>query len=351
MRSTSSNSLPGRPWTPPEDVFGETHAPDFTPPLNQHGGSLQSSPLQQDVAEAKRPRKLEIRATGLKHTESTLEASPELSAPEDLSRAGAQTPSHGSYVKTMPAHNTHPFIADPITPIKTPWSSGLLPNNDIPQYPYTPESIRTTKSYGVRPLSPLPSMPWDTKDSCSSPMQEALLSCASNLESLILSREPTDEQMEYLVTKFEEMAGFLSAPDSQSKQTDDHLFSELDGTPDATGLGIVTEEATKDHVDAHDLALSQGYILEVGKYIESVKGYVNDLTMRMEEVKQLNSIQLDVIGELRRDLRKRIPQPKKGKVEPAENPDLGKNILPRRNGFWSSISEALDSVSEMLHEW
>ncbi|KAL1605293.1 hypothetical protein SLS60_004841 [Paraconiothyrium brasiliense] len=351
MRSTSSTSLPGRPWTPPEDVFEESHAPDYTPTFDQHASSLHSPPLQSDTSEAKRPRKLEIRATAPKHATSTLEASPELSAPEASSRSGAQTPSHGSYVKAMPAHNTHPFIADPITPIKTPWSSGLLPSNDIPQYPYTPESIRTTKSHGVRPLSPLPSMPWDTRDSCSSPMQEALLSCASNLESLILSREPTDEQMEYLVTKFEEMAGFLSAPDSQSKQTDDHLFSELDGTLDATGLGIVSEEATKDHVDANDLALSQGYILEVGKYIESVKVHVKDLTMRMEEVKQLNSIQLDVIGELRRDLRKRIPQPKKEKDAPLTDSDPVKNIFPQRNGFWSSISEALDSVSEMLHDW
>jgi hypothetical protein len=190
-------------------------------------------------------------------------------------------------------------------------------------------------------------------------MQEALLFCASNLESLIMSREPTDEQMVYLVSKFEEMANFLSAPDSQSKQTDDHLFSDAEAPSDATGLGIVSEEPANNHVNAHDLALSQGYILEVGRYIEGVKAHVQDLTMRLGEVKQLNSIQLDVISDLRRDLKTRMMQVKNEEDEPAqaseEKPgqktEDTKTSLPPRNGFWSAVGEALDAVGDVFHEW
>lgn len=352
MHSTPSTSLPGRPWTPPEDAFPDTHAPNYTPPLDQDRGSVHSPRLEYGRPRKNtRPRKLETR------THATLESSPEIRASKNMSRSGAHTPSQGNDIKNVLPQNTHPFIADPITPNKTPWSSGILPSNGIPQYPYTPESVRTAKSHDVGPLSPLPSMPWSAQDSCSSPMQEALLSCASNLESLILSREPTDEQMEYLITKFEEMAGFLSAPDSQSKQTDDHLFSEPDGPSDATGLGIVSEDAAKHSVDAYDLALSQGYVLEVGKYIESVRAHVQDLTMRMDEVKQLNSIQLDIISDLRKDLKNRTAKMKqeeeeeKEKEEDAEEADTTQLPPLLRNGFWASMCEALDSVSEVLHEW
>ncbi|KAF2446782.1 hypothetical protein P171DRAFT_429732 [Karstenula rhodostoma CBS 690.94] len=346
MRSKSSTSLPGRPWTPPEDVFPDEHAPDSTPPLNQNGDSLRS-------VRPKRPRKLQIRAT--KPVHAMLE-SPELSATEYLPRPNAQTPTREHAVENIPARNSHPFMTDPITPNRTPWSSGLLPSKDIPQYPYTPESIRPTKSHEIRSLSPLPSMPWDTKDSCHSPMQDALLSCASNLESLIMSREPTDEQMEYLVSKFEEMAGFLTAPDSQSRQTDDHLFSDPEESSDATGLGILSEEPGNKQVNADDLALGQSYILGVGKYIESVKAHVQDLTMRMDEVRQLNSIQLDIIGELRRDLRNRTIQMenvlvKREDDEPVQEPESVKKIPVPRNTFWYAVGEALDAVGELLHEW
>ncbi|KAK7189150.1 hypothetical protein PSPO01_04737 [Paraphaeosphaeria sporulosa] len=352
MRSTSSTALPGRPWTPPEDVFPDEHASDSTPPLDQNDDSQRLTRPHAEIVQPKRPRKLQIRAT-----KPVMLESPELSATGYSSRADAQTPTHEHGVENMPAQNPHPFMADPITPIRTPWSSGLLPSKDIPQYPYTPESIRTTKSHEIRSLSPLPSMPWDTKDSCHSPMQDALLSCASNLESLIMSREPTDEQMEYLVSKFEEMAGFLTAPDSQSKQTDDHLFSEPEEPSEATGLGIISQEPANDHVNADDLALGQSYILEVGKYIESVKCHVRDLTTRMDEVKQLNSIQLDIIGDLRRDLRNKTFQTNRTALVKHEDDELMQNPenvrkppLPR-NSFWSAVGEALDKVGELFHEW
>jgi hypothetical protein len=355
MRPTDSEALPGRPWTPPDD-YPDGHAPASTPPLDDHGDALPSIRPDAQLVQARRPRKLELRATKPAHG---IFDSSGLSASDDLRRSGAQTPTYEYTIGNMPARNSHPFIADPITPNQTPWSSGFLPSNAIPQYPYTPESVRTTKSHGIWSLSPLPSMPWDIRDSCSSPMQEALLTCASNLESLIMSREPTDEQMEYLVSKFEEMANFLSAPDSQSKQTDDHLFSDgeppSDATGDATGLGIKSEEPANDHVNAGDLALSRGYILQVGKYIEDVKAHVQDLTMRMDEVKQLNSIQLDIISDLRKDIMKRTNQVIRDKDEPLQGPEQKPEPLekmpPRKKAFWSAVGEALDAVGDAFHDW
>ncbi|KAL5448438.1 hypothetical protein PMIN07_000959 [Paraphaeosphaeria minitans] len=353
MRSTSSTSLPGRPWTPPEDVFPDDHAPDSTPPLGHNDDSQRSTRQLANTVQPKRPRKLQIRAT-----KPAMLESPELSTTgSSSSSADARTPTPEHGIENMPAQNPHPFMSDPITPIRTPWSSGLLPSKDILQYPYTPESIRTTKSHGIQSLSPLPSIPWDINDSCHSPMQDALLSCASNLESLIMSREPTDGQMKYLVSKFEEMADFLTAPDSQSKQTDDHLFSEPEEPSEATGLGIVSEEPANDHVNADDLALSQSYILEVGKYIGSVKAHVRDLTTRMEEVKQLNSIQLDIIGDLRRDLRNKTSRMNKTALvkqeglELMQKPEVFGEIPVPRKSFWSAVGEALDTVGELLHEW
>ena len=242
----------------------------------------------------------------------------------------------------------------PLTPIRTPWSSGLL-RDDFQQYPHTPESMPSTKAHAVRPLSPLPSVSWNsTLDLCSSPMQHALLSCAAQLENLIQTREPTDEQMEYLVSKFEEMARFLSAPEAQSKQTDDHLFSDVDAPHDATGLGIANEESMRPYsspANDDDLALSQGYVLEVGKYIENVKMHVQDLTMRMDEVKQLNSIQLDIISDLRRELNNKSSQLRQEKDVRAQEQPVSNDVAPQKTGFWAAVGEALDAVGEMLHEW
>lgn len=309
MRPQNTASLPrpgrapARPLTPPDF---DSHFLDSSPSRDQHGAELQLEPADANGGQ---------RATG---------------------------------------------YPDPITPTKTPWSSGLLPKDGLSQYPFTPESIRSTKSsYPDRPLCPLPSMPWNTQDSCPSPMQDALLVCASQLENLIQTREPTDEQMEYLVSKFEDMARFLSAPDAQSRQTDDHLFSEVEGLADPTGLDTVREETTSDHHDAYDLALSQGYILEVGNYVEAVKRHVQDLTMRMDEVRQLNSIQLDIISDLRRELKNKSSHQLRHRSSQLQltngdsdlNQDSSKKLPFQRIGFWSAIGEALDAVGEMLYEW
>lgn len=154
------------------------------------------------------------------------------------------------------------------------------------------------------------------------------------------------------MSKFEEMARFLSAPEAQSKQTDDHLFSEAEGPTDtdAAGLGITSEEAINQYPTTYHLALSQGYVLEVGKYIESVKKHVQDLTVRMDEVKQLNSIQLDIIGDLRQELKFQSSQLKQRKTTCVPKERNLKPIPSQRIGFWPALCEALDAVGEMLHD-
>jgi hypothetical protein len=152
-----------------------------------------------------------------------------------------------------------------------------------------------------RPASP---EPWDEySEHSSSPVQNALSSCLAHFENLIQSQQPDEDQMEFIVRQFEAMTSYLSAPDAQSKTTDDHLFSEEGLTPGA-GLGISDADdahmAKLDYVskEAHD-----AYVNEVGTYIAGVKKYIEDLKMRLDEVKTLNSIQLDVITDLRRQMK------------------------------------------------
>lgn len=193
-------------------------------------------------------------------------------------------------------------------------------------------------------------MPWETRTE-SSPVQSALSSCISHLENLIDTRQPSDDQMEYLVTKFEEMAQFLSAPESQSRQSDDHLFSELD-IP--SGLGI-TGANSDGKVKNEDLRIGAGYIQNVGRYIEGVRQNAKDLKIRMDEVKQLNSIQLDIIEDLRKELKSKGVVREEVQEEVQEEvktePQKEKQGPLQRMGFWAAIGEALDGVGETLLEW
>lgn len=97
--------------------------------------------------------------------------------------------------------------------------------------------------------------------------------------------------------------------------------------------------------------MSQSYVLEVGKYIENVKMHVQDLTMRMDEVKQLNSIQLDIISDLRRELNQKSSQLRQEKDVGFQEQLVTNEIAPQTTGFWSAVGEALDAVGEMLYEW
>jgi hypothetical protein len=193
-------------------------------------------------------------------------------------------------------------------------------------------------------------------------VQSALSSCISHLENLIDLRQPDDEQMEYLVTKFEEMAQFLSAPEAQSRQSDDHLFSEGDA-PEDLGIGHPTSEDKAD-----ELHFGVEYILQVQRYIEAVGKHAQDLKMRMDEVKQLNSIQLDIIDDLRRQLKitqsgeehreseEPVAAPSEREPQASQRDIRGKELRISRAcpqhgiGFWAALGHALDSVGDMLLE-
>jgi len=190
----------------------------------------------------------------------------------------------------------------PYTP-KRSLNYGESNANGALRYPYTPDSSRILRRSTELPSSP---SPWDTdgySEHSSSPVQNALSSCLAHFENLIQSQQPDEDQMEYIVGQFEAMTSYLSAPDSQTKKTDEHLFSEAEPSPGA-GLGITHEEDQRvAKVDYMSKAAHDAYVAEVGSYIEGIKNYIEDLKMRLDEVKMLNGIQLDVINDLRRQMK------------------------------------------------
>jgi hypothetical protein len=187
----------------------------------------------------------------------------------------------------------------PYTPTKN-LNYGNVHANGALRYPYTPDSSRILRRSTELPSSP-PS--WsDYSEPSPSPVQNALSSCIAHFENLIQSHQPDEYQMEYIVQQFESMTSFLSAPEAQTKIINDHL-SELQHSTGA-GLGITeTDGARKAKMDQISREAHDAYVDEVGTYIASVKNYVADLKMRLDEVKTLNSIQLDVITDLRRQMK------------------------------------------------
>lgn len=221
----------------------------------------------------------------------------------------------------------------------------LSTSNNAPQYPYTPDSARMPmrRSRTLHDGSPLPSMPWDSSPPLhrvqTSPVQSALFSCLNNLEHLIQTSQPDHAQMEYIISQFEAMTSYLSAPEAQTKQSDDHLFSELENS-------FIVEKSrslTKEEAEA--------YVAAVGEYIEGVERHHKDMKMRFEEVKELNGIQFEIIADLQQQLRAKTEQaiPRAAVSEPIKSKTP--EAIPQRKGFWSSIGEALDQVGEMLYEW
>lgn len=186
----------------------------------------------------------------------------------------------------------------PYTPTKT-YSLDGLHAHGAPQYPYTPDSSRILRRNTELPSSPIP---WDDYDEQSpSPVQNALSSCIAHFENLLQMRQPDEDQMEYIVGQFEAMASYLSAPDAQSRGTDEHLFSDQD--LGLGGLGITANPdaspITDTSLEANPASVNEQYVAQVETYITGVQKYIQDLKMRMDEVKTLNSIQLDVIHDLR----------------------------------------------------
>lgn len=117
-------------------------------------------------------------------------------------------------------------------------------------------------------------------------------------EDLIQSQQPDEDQMEYIVGQFEAMAMRLSAPESYERETGAQYPSHFD-----QGAGIMHADDGKDDLAEAKRLYHQSYVAEVGNYVNSVQKYVDELRKRLDEVKTLNSIQLDVINDLRKQMK------------------------------------------------
>ncbi|PVI05856.1 hypothetical protein DM02DRAFT_650156 [Periconia macrospinosa] len=323
----------GRPWTPPD--IDSSYLPD---------------PFGPDPAAEKDSAKPEATTRGARL--------------EDSGYVGHEQDSISQYA---PHTDAHPHAH----PLRTPDP----PVHHGPQYPYTPDSaqkplqlqesplqlqnapLQLQQNSPLYPIPPLPPMPWDKAEALS-PVQDALSSCISHLESLIQTRQPTDEQMEYLIAKVEEMTQCLSAPDPQSRQSDDHLFSELE-ISSALAVDLNEVKPTLAPLDgdvAAEADTAAAYTREVAKYIEDVARYTGYLRQRLEETKQLNSISTEIIDDLRSLLRDQYWQLDEYKnralIAETKAKQLANNLRQKqRRGFWASVGYALDMVGEMWLEW
>ncbi|KAF1917189.1 hypothetical protein BDU57DRAFT_450241 [Ampelomyces quisqualis] len=260
-----------RPWTPPDlDTESSPRSDYFSDPFRPH--------------------------------------SPHVMRVENRWPSRPDTPAHMDTRCDSPSelYKTRPGVVErltepaPYTPTKN-MECGLANSDRALRYPYTPDSSRMLRRRSEVPSSPVP---WgDYSEHSSSPVQNALSSCIAHFENLIQSQQPDEDQLEFIVQQFEAMTSYLSAPESQSRKTDDHLFPELD-QPSGAGLGVADmDDARAEHPDYVSREAHEAYSTEVGKYIQGVKRYIEDLKMRLDEVKTLNSIQVDVITDLRRQMR------------------------------------------------
>ncbi|KAF2016917.1 hypothetical protein BU24DRAFT_460028 [Aaosphaeria arxii CBS 175.79] len=278
------------------------------------------------------------------------------------------TPARHRTSTPQPIDIERPYTPTPLFP-KT--LNGQQSNIGVPQYPYTPDSARSAhgRSHVFPTVTPLPSMPWtDPVSPSGSPVQSALSSCISKLENLIQSSQPNDVQMEHIVAQFESISSFLSAPESQTRQTDDVLFTELENTLNEEGDNVHADGKTTQHdgeglnlAEVPDHLVAKEYVGKVGRYILGVKKHVDDLKLRMEEVKLLNSIQVDIIQDLRTELRTRIHEtggtgnlsatPSEDEATSSGGSTPRRFVPPYQASFWGSVREALDQVGDIWLDW
>ncbi|EMD95958.1 hypothetical protein COCC4DRAFT_183940 [Bipolaris maydis ATCC 48331] len=229
----------------------------------------------------------------------------------------------------------------------------------VPRYPYTPDSSQTLRRHTVIPASP---PPWDDySDPALSPVQDALSACIAQFEDLIQSQQPDEDQMEYIVGQFEAMAMRLSAPESYEKESGTQYPSHFD-----QGAGIMHADDGKDDLAEAKRLYHQSYVAEVGNYVNSVQKYVDELRKRLDEVKTLNSIQLDVINDLRKqmktvrqNMREGLERKKPGGGGKSSAKDMGRKdeSTPRKFGMmdsWQTLvndddDENNQDVSQDIH--
>ncbi|EUC50430.1 hypothetical protein COCMIDRAFT_81808 [Bipolaris oryzae ATCC 44560] len=214
----------------------------------------------------------------------------------------------------------------------------------VPRYPYTPDSSQILRRHTVIPASP---PPWDDySDPALSPVQDALSACIAQFEDLIQSQQPDEDQMEYIVGQFEAMAMRLSAPEAYEKETGAQYPSYFD-----QGAGIMHADDGKDDLAEAKRAYHQSYVAEVGNYVNSVQKYVDELRKRLDEVKTLNSIQLDVINDLRKQM-KTVRQTMREELERKQEPGSDKSNeqkddpTPRKFGMMDSWQTLVNDDSD-----
>ena len=233
------------------------------------------------------------------------------------------------------------------------------------RYPYTPESSRILRASTAGSLSPVP---WDNESIHSaSPVQSALSSCIAHFQNFIMTRHPTDDQLEYVVGQFEAMTTYLSAPESQTKNTAEYLFSEFDSPM----IGPPEEQQEKSALEAN-----AEYVAQVEAYIEGVTKYTEELKAHLEEVKTLNHAQLAMIEDLRSQVKsshkakrdtfnvedeeattaqQSAPQawPVPEMTDSSTQTTLTRTVRMKRTpaarrGFWTSLSDAIDAFGDDL---
>ncbi|KAF2272810.1 uncharacterized protein EI97DRAFT_436586 [Westerdykella ornata] len=270
--------------------------------------------------------------------------SPDLSPTHSVQKKGRVSPSASrGFGSIQSSPDSRPY-----TPTKT------SVQRHGPQYPFTPDSMRVPikRSITFDAASSLPQTPWASPPSAdftrASPVQHALFSCLNNLERLISTNQPGPTQMEYIIGQFEAMTSYLSAPEAQSKQLDEHLFSELEKVEGVDKSQRLTKEE------------AEAYVAEVGAFIQGVRVHAAELQTRLDETKQLNEIYVDIISDLRQELRTtrdtvaQLQQKLDRQGEPRtvrHHKVFVKVDQPKRSGFWSSFVEALDEFGAMLNDW
>ncbi|KAF2730025.1 hypothetical protein EJ04DRAFT_55816 [Polyplosphaeria fusca] len=234
-----------------------------------------------------------------------------------------------------------------------------------PTYPYTPDSARAPSRLPA--LSP---MPWQRKrtpstsaSSTTSPVQSALFSCLNGLEQLIHTQEPNDAQMEYIVAQLESISSYLSAPEAQSRVSDDHLF-DAEGGFFGGGVGMGDSgiadmgasvmvgrvgRKEKGEEEREDAQVVQRYREEVDAYVRGVRKHIEALKSRMGEVAELNSIHLEIIRELRRELGERDGQRREEEEDVEEEKrEKGGWLRPGGWAVFGALGDALDEFGEMF---
>ncbi|ORY13641.1 hypothetical protein BCR34DRAFT_561870 [Clohesyomyces aquaticus] len=215
-----------------------------------------------------------------------------------------------------------------------------------PQYPYTPQTPSNHVSANT-PLRSFSPMPWSQhqpdNDTASnpppSPVQSALLSCLTNLSDLIQDTQPSGSEMEYLINQFERISSYLTR--------------DRDQTSTELGLGIdmTLKGEDKDEDEGDEMA----YFGTVDAYVKGVKAHAADLRDRLDEVRELNRIQWDVICELRAGQKKTglaiESAPEAALESEGEEGEEEKSGWRTLWGIPGALGGALDMFGEEIMEW